>query len=1042
MTLTLNIRLFGGFALTYGDQPLVGINTLRSASADISKRSQILLSYLVLHRHTPQLRSSIAFHLWADSTDTQARTNLRKELYQLRHNLPNAEQFLLIESKTLQWSPTAPFTLDVLKFENAVKAAEDRDPDTMQSLLQQAIALYQGALLPDCEDEWIQFERDRLQQMCVRAFEQLIDLLKQRQDYRLALTYAQQLLRLDSLNESTYCTLMQIYALSGDRANALQVYHRCMTMLREELGVDPSATTRKLYEQLLREDETREDKAPPPPATRSRSSFPARHALPPLVGREPEWQIIQQWASETSHPASSEILLLFGESGIGKTRLLEELRATMQTGQVLWGQAFAAERVRPYGIWIDALRSLALPSTVRLSKELGFLLPEVGQPTTTPLDRSHLFDAVVQLLAEWAHQAPLVVILDDLQWIDEASSALLHYAIRLLSHLPVRFACTARAAEIKENAAVSQVVQTLRRERRLKIVELSPLNRGQTATLIRNLNAVEPTNLSVEVIDQVFTDSGGNPLFALEITRALSQKQSTQMDDLQALIGDRLQQLDESAREVLPWAAALGRSFKPTMVAQVAVHPLPKLLTSIEQLEQQSIIRPSLSIENEMGYDFAHDIVRRVVYQQISEPRRRLLHYQIAQTLRQTIAVDEAVAVDVAHHAALGGDFLLATASSLTAAQRSLKLFAYSEAAELAQRGIQDCQHLDDRSRIPFHVKLLQVFVLTGVPKNRVAQVEAELHQLIAEANRLGLQDEEAIALEALIALNFDHGNITGVHEHSLRASERGRAGSPTTMARMLAYTGWCLAEIERDVPRAEALLLEAQSLAARVGQELMDVQCGLGIVRYYKADWESARLLLEQAWRIAQASQDHWRECICLKYLAMLELESGHMAASLSYSRSMATVATQMGEASTEGAIATALTLLVHYAADPIQHAALLEQVLSRLNQLDDQRVCAYTLIFAAEIDLQHQRIDRAIARARSALTAARVVDHASCIVLAWIAWVRGLLASGDREQAIATFTTLQQQTCDRAISVRARTAQQQLELEIKGERDGSRFS
>jgi predicted ATPase len=475
-------------------------------------------------------------------------------------------------------------------------------------------------------------------------------------------------------------------------------------------------------------------------------------------------------------------------------------------------------------------------------------------------------------------------------------------------------------------------------------------------------------------------------------------------------------------------------------VAQVADYPLPQLLMAIDQLERHAVIRPSTSVGNEMGYDFAHDIVRQAVYRQLSEPRRRLLHYQIAQTLHQNFAVDDAVAADVAHHAALGSDFLLATASSLTAAQRSLKLFAYAEAAELAQRGMDYCQQLDDRSRIQFHAKLLKVFVFAGVPKNRVAQLEAKLHQLIAESNRLGLQDEEAIALEALIALNFDHGNITGVHEHSLRASERGRAASPTITARILAYTGWCLAEIERDMPRAEALLLEAQSLAARVGQELMDVQSGLGIVRYYEADRESARLLLEQAWRMAQALQDHWRECICLKYLAMLELEAGEAEASLVYSRAMAIVADQMGETNTESAIAAALTLLVQYRANPIRHHALLEQVLSTLNQLDDQRLRAYTLTYAAETDLQYQRIDLAITRAQAALTAARVVDHASCIALAWVAWVRGLLASGELQQAIATFNALRQQIRDRAISVRAHTALQQLELQIgEGEMHGS---
>jgi predicted ATPase len=286
--------------------------------------------------------------------------------------------------------------------------------------------------------------------------------------------------------------------------------------------------------------------------------------------------------------------------------------------------------VRPYGIWIDALRSIVIPPALNIPPELGFLLPELAQPGKAPPDRSHLFDAVVQLLAQSASEAALIVILDDIQWIDEASSALLHYAIRLLSQKPVLFACTGRSRELEENAGISRVVQALRRERRLLTLELHPFDRQQTAELIRRQQAVNPLELSKEAVERVFIDSGGNPLYALEVARALSQDRSTNADNLEALIRDRLHQLDDMAREFLPWAAALGRSFKPTAVAHVADYPLPKLLMAIEQLEQQTIIRPSASVGDEMGYDFAHDIVRQAVYRQLSQPRRHLIHLQIA----------------------------------------------------------------------------------------------------------------------------------------------------------------------------------------------------------------------------------------------------------------------------------------------------------------------------------------------------------------------------------------------------------------------------
>lgn len=1019
MSSTLEIRLFGELSITYDNRPVVGISTARS---------QALLAYLVLHRHSPQPRQRLAFHLWSNSTDTQARTNLRKELSHLRRDLPQADQFLLVESKTLQWSPMASFELDVMEFENALKTAETADSNTVQAVLKQAITLYKGDLLPSCEDEWIVLERERLQQMYVSALEQLIDQLHEQQDYRSALNYAQQLLRVNSLNEATYCILMRLYQQNGDRANALQIYHRCMTLLREELGVDPSSTTRKLYEQLLLEDQS-PVAAPIQPPTRLRLAPPSPSPLP-LVGRQPEWKLIQAWANSATSDAPSSVLLVTGEPGIGKTRLLEELRATVPIA--LWGRGFAAETVRPYGIWIDAFRSVVLPTAI--PTELGFLLPEVGQPSAVPPDRGHLFDAVVQLLSTWSNQAPLVIILDDIQWIDEASSALLHYAIRLLSHSPVRFACTARSAELEENSAISQVVQALRRERRLQILELQPFDRGGMAELIRNIHPEEAPDLSLEVVDQVFIDSGGNPLFALEVAHALLQHSATgHAETLEALIGDRLQKLDVRARDVLPWAAALGRSFKPTMVAQVADFPLPQLLGAIEQLERQAVIRPSTSTANEIGYDFAHDIVRQVVYRQLSEPRRHLVHLQIAHKLNQLSMPDHALASDIAHHASLGGDHELAASTALLAAERCLKLFAYTEASTVAQRGLQHCRYLDERTRIRLQLGLLRVMALAGVTGERAAQLEAEVSQLMDEARRLGLKDEEAIGLEAVGIVYFNQNNFTNVHQHSLRAIEVSQAASPATAARLLAYSGSCLAELGHEVVRAEALLLEAQSLAARVGLELCDIYSGLGAVYLHYGRYAEARSLLKQAWQMTQLEQDHWREFSYLSYLAMLELEVANPDAALSCCEEMEVVAAQIQGEGSEGAIASALKALANYNLQQPAAESVLEEAILKLRHVDAKRMLSYVLIGAAEVDLAQGRAELAAIRSKTALQTAQVMQYPSEIALAWAISLQANLALGKQEPSITCSVSLPDEIERHTLCFRAQKALEQTITQIQ---------
>lgn len=755
---------------------------------------------------------------------------------------------------------------------------------------------------------------------------------------------------------------------------------------------------------------------------------------PSLVGRQAEWAVLRQWGEGLWSPASRDaarpVMVLTGEPGIGKTRLLEELSGVAQghRAQVLWGGGFAAEMMRPYGIWVDALRSLPLPATANLPPELGFLLPELGPPAQALPDPSHLFDAVVHLLAGLAQQTPLLLVLDDIQWLDEASSALLHYVIRLLRSLPVWIACTARSGELAANHAVGNVLRSLRREQRLQTLEIPPLDAAQTTDLIARLEGIYPALQSPIAAEQVFVDSGGNPLLAIEIARSRRQNQASSASTLDALIGDRLEQLDDPTRELLPWLAALGRSFQPSTVALVADCSTGQLLTAIEQLEQQSILRPTTALSGAApatnGYDFAHDIIRQVVYQQLSPPRRQLIHGQIAQRLHQQAPNDESLASDIAYHAGLGGDPALAVAAAVMAAEHSLKLFAYGEALHQAQQGLTHAQALDRPAQILAQTQLLRVSALAGFSGESAAQLEAEAQQLMQEAKLLGLTDAEAGALEILLILQFEGNNYRKVHQHSLRAAEIGRLASPVTTARMLAYSGACLAEIGRDMARAEALLLEAQALASRAGIEHCDIASGLGSVHRHHGRYDQARQHLQQAWRMAQTQRDHWRESTCLSYLAMTELEAGAPAAALPYCDEIAAVAAKMPDDSSVIATAQALTALAHYSLQTASAATDLTQAIAALQQADAKRMLAYVLMQAAEVDLRCDRPDLALSRAELALENAQIINHPSEMAQSWAIAVQSAIATGDIQRAVAEFGALQPHINLQDLSLPAQTA------------------
>ncbi len=1012
----LCIELLGTFHLTDAQVGEIAVG---------SERSQALLAYLLLHRHSPQPRQQIAAALWPDLPEAEAKTSLRRELYRLKQLLPQADRYLCIQTKTLHWLPNSSVQLDVAEFEDGLAQLTDSqtvDEPSLRSHLEPAIRLYRGELLPTCYDDWIEPLRERFHQQAMLALDRLIQQRVQQQNYAIALPLALRLLQLDPLHEMGYQALMRSHQGLGDRAAALKVYHQCLTTLRDELGIDPSPTTQQLYQQAL----TAEPSSALPTDPHPLSPPPAPAPISPLVGRTAERRTLQTWLS-----AKNAALLLIGEPGIGKTRLLEELTQMVLTtgGRVLQGRGFEAELLRPYGAWIDALRSLSLAQRQALPPELGTQLPELGPPAEPLADRGRLFAGVIALLNQLASaQTPLVIAFDDIQWLDDASVSLLHYALRLLRSTPVLFAFSARRQELQQNPAVATLIQTLRRDQRLDALDVGPLDHSAILALIRTVDGSMNG-------DRIYRDSGGNPLFALEAVRALHQQGQVNSSTLQSLIADRLKNLADSAQTLLPWAATLGRQFAPDLLAQVADCPLADLLTALEQLEAANIIRPSLaglSGAGLNGYDFAHDVVRQVVYASISPPRQSLMHRQIAQHLTLIAATTPDLIGEVARHAALGQHHELTAQASLQAAQRGLQMFAYEEVAELAQQGLSHCAYLEPKVRLGLELPLLKVRVLAGVSAEAVPVIAQSIQTALQAAQNLGLQEAEAIGLEILLLLNYHHNRLSDLHHHSLQAAERGHTVHPSHSARVLAISGACLTTMERDMNRAEALLLEAQALAQRMQAILPDIPCGLGIVARFRGDLATARRQFAAVYSLldttpADHSPIYLNVCMALSHWAMAELEAHHWEAAIARCRDLQPLAQKISRGS-EVAFGQALQALARYALG--DDGAALTLAIKELHDLDAPRKLAYIYSGAAEIDLSRHRAEAALAHATAATAAARVVAHPSDVVIAWSLLVRAQIATSQLQKAQQAWPALQtfvhrQELSHRAAQTLCATAQ-----------------
>src|SRR4051794_26048391 len=253
------MELLGQLRITWGKELLTSVNTNRMRS---------LLAFLVLHNDVPQSREHLAYMLWPESNEAQARTNLRQLLHNLRRALPVHCSLLVADNHTVHWKADKSCAIDVMEFEAEVQAAasaKQSDVPAAREPLEEAARLYQDDLLPDLYDEWLEPRRAQLRQQFADVLSRLAGLLETLGEYPAGIRHATRLVALDPLRESYYEILMRLHLRNRDRSTALRVYHQCMRNLQRELGVSPSKSMQEMLKEALKSEELASAPAELPP---------------------------------------------------------------------------------------------------------------------------------------------------------------------------------------------------------------------------------------------------------------------------------------------------------------------------------------------------------------------------------------------------------------------------------------------------------------------------------------------------------------------------------------------------------------------------------------------------------------------------------------------------------------------------------------------------------------------------------------------------------------------------------------------------------
>jgi predicted ATPase/DNA-binding SARP family transcriptional activator len=825
------------------------------------KKAAALLKRLAFERRL--LKDQAIEFLWPEANLASAANNLYKTLHALRQTLNQAlgsgaaETIMRFEDGVLTLAPLV--WVDVLEFERLCSAQPAMSPERHAADLEQALSLYRGDLLPDDRyEEWTIIPRERLYRCQREARLELASYHRDARDCARAIALLIPLLEHDRADEPIHRELMRLYALSGQRHEALRQYKACVEAVAAEIDVPPEPETMALHAQILNNELV--PSSVPVQRLISGRTFPSVDKPRPLfVGRERELSILHSHLKSV-FTGDGRIIFITGEAGQGKTSLMAEFAhrslakypdVVIAAGacQALIGMAdpylpfrdliamLNGDWQRPWlGGEISAVQALRLqaiaPQTAQAIDahapdlvDVLILATELQLRHKThsrSLNQRQVFDQMGQLLRALANQQPLILLLDDLQWIDSASANLLFYLGRQLAISPILLIGAYRPSEVSRRDSsehpLAPVVQELVRYRGEIQVDLDASIPAEERSFIDALLDSEPNQLDASFREAMYRRTKGHPLFTVELLRAL-QDQGDLIKDyagmwsaaayldwgvlparVEAVIARRIETLPQELRQLLAVASVEGESFSLEIVAKVLALDTRTLLHQLSQeldhryqlVREQGVWR--LGQQSITRYQFRHNLFQQYLYHQLGSAERRALHSEIAAELEQ-IGGDESepLAVSLAQHYLAAGDASRAVPYLCRAGDNARQRVALEEAIQFYESALEHWQEKDAIARADVLHRLGVSHLALG---NSIAAIER-----LSEADQLYAQVEDRTgmgAVQRLIGRSFfeqgdrakamDHYHrVLSLLEHDPENAELARAISAISQMHMSA---------------------------------------------------------------------------------------------------------------------------------------------------------------------------------------------------------------------------------------------------------------
>ncbi|HEY7590906.1 MAG TPA: AAA family ATPase [Candidatus Limnocylindrales bacterium] len=497
---------------------------------------------------------------------------------------------------------------------------------------------------------------------------------------------------------------------------------------------------------------------------------------PILVGRDRELAQLDD-ALDRARAGAPSLLVVAGEAGIGKSRLIAEAtdRAGASGARPLVGACLDLADGLPYLPFVEAMRRFVRTASAEelatalgpSRREFARLLPEMpfgGNGVATeepPISQGTLFELGLGMIGRLGEVAPLLLVLEDVHWIDRSSRDLVTFLARNLAQERIAVVLTARTDHLPAGHPTLAWLSELGRLSRVERLELGRLTHDDVR---RQLTAILGSAPSASVVDEIWTRSDGNPFFAEELLAASSGPPAT----LAGMLAARLAALSDETRELLPWLAVAGRPVDEALLATVTGRPADDLAPALVEGVGRHVL--ARTADTPPGFHFRHALVAEVAAAGLLDSQRRAIHERFAEALAARPGRRDrgraGSAAEIAFHWAQAGRWPEAYRASIDAAAAAESVAAPAQALTQFERALAIADRLDPPPDAP------ELIALAG-RASRAAELAGDLDRALELARHVADHDRAADLANRAARARAEAALEAGEPERALEVVER-----------------------------------------------------------------------------------------------------------------------------------------------------------------------------------------------------------------------------------------------------------------------------